>query len=319
MLLLFNLLSSDNLWASDLDQIVSGGEVEDVLGNSKAALEDSPYIIEKGEGEIDNLKIKKNAQEDFNFDGNYKEVSAKDNATNRYRDLGLPPPGTFENQENYIETDKKAMAADFRKHSSGGINLTYIKNDFNYESQNDIINKTISQGYRHVKGGTLFARHDSYIFRTALLNSFWCLGAGLGYSSGRGVFVGGERSNTTFKLWEIPVDLGIGLQIPIYYWFKISGSAGPSVIALMQNRNDFQRGEKGRNKTQVSYGQFANAQFQINLTGMSTEMAYDLFTESKITNLYMNLEARYQNYQNFQDDIKVSGASFGIGFTFEYL
>jgi hypothetical protein len=33
----------------------------------------------------------------------------------------------------------------------------------------------------------------------------------------------------------------------------------------------------------------------------------------------MNLEARYQSYQNFQDEIKISGTSLGIGFTFEYL
>jgi len=70
---------------------------------------------------------------------------------------------------------------------------------------------------------------------------------------------------------------------------------------------------------QVSYGQFASAQFKLNFTGMSNNLAYDLFSESKITNLLMNLEVRYHNYQNFQDEIKVSGTSVGIGFTFEYL
>lgn len=46
---------------------------------------------------------------------------------------------------------------------------------------------------------------------------------------------------------------------------------------------------------------------------------YDLFTSSRITNLYLNLEARQQSYESFQDEISISGTSFGIGFTFEYL
>lgn len=90
-------------------------------------------------------------------------------------------------------------------------------------------------------------------------------------------------------------------------------------MVLYQNRNDFQQGEKGRNKTQISHGQFANAQFKINLSGFNSDTAYDLFTSSQITNLYLNIEARYQSYRNFQDEIKISGTSLGLGFTFEYL
>lgn len=318
LLALFCHFSHNQANATDLEQVVSGGDVEDSLESSKATGA-SPFVIQKSESEIDNLKIKANAQPDFIFNEKPQEISLKDDPKNKYKDFGYSVPGTLKINENYIETDKKAMAQDFRKHSSGGINITYIKNDFNYESGNDVINKTISEGYKHVKGGTLYVRSDQYFYRTDFLNTFWSVGGGLGYNSGRGLFITGERSDTTFRLWEIPVDLGIGLEIPIYHWFKISGAAGPSVTALYQNRNDLLSGEKGRNKTQVSYGQFANAQFKINLAGFSSQTAYELFTESKITNLYMNLEARYQNYRNFQDEIKISGTSFGIGFTFEYL
>ncbi len=53
--------------------------------------------------------------------------------------------------------------------------------------------------------------------------------------------------------------------------------------------------------------------------GFNDEAAYELFTSSEITNLYMNLEIRHESYKNFQDPIEVSGTSFGAGFTFEYL
>ena len=79
-------------------------------------------------------------------------------------------------------------------------------------------------------------------------------------------------------------------------------------------------GEKGKSKWQFSYGQFASAQFKVNLSGLSDNLAYDLFSESQITTLSLNLEARYQNYQNFQDtDLAISGTSLGLGFTFEFL
>lgn len=310
--------SKGNAIETDLEQVVSGGEVEDFLEKSKAT-EPSPYVIQYAEGEIENQKIKPDAQPDFMFNQNPKEVSVKEDPKNQFKDIGYTAPGSFEASQNYIEIDKAAMVAGFRKHSSGGINITFIKNDFSYKSENDIINRTISEGYKHVKGGALYIRSDQYFYRTDFLNSFWSLGAGLGYNSGRGFFVTGDQSETTFRLWEIPVDAGIGLEIPLSHWVKVSGALGPSIIALYQNRNDFQSGEKGRNKMQVSYGQFANAQLKISLSGFSTETAYNLFTDSQITNLYMNLEARYQNYQNFQDEIKISGTSFGIGFTFEYL
>lgn len=305
--------------ASDLDQVVSGAETEDILGNSKIT-EPSPYVIQSTkESELDQQKLDATLPEDFLFNDKLKEVSIKTDPKNKFEDIGQSLPGTITPNENYIEIDKNSMAAEFGKHSSGGMNIAFIKNDYNYESQNDIINKTISEGPKHVKAGAVYVRSDQYFFHTDYLNTFWSLGGGLGFNSGKGLFVTGERSETTFRLWEVPLDLGVGLEIPIFHWFKISGVAGPSGTVLFQNRSDFLSGEKGKNKRQVSYGQFANAQFKINLSRLNSDTAYELFTESKITNLFINLEARYQSYRNFQDEIKITGTSYGIGFTFEYL
>lgn len=303
--------------SADLDQHVSGDpEVEDVLGSSSAS-GNSPYIID-GES-ASNIENSKPKGEDYIFNHGVKEVSGDISPKKQFEDFGYTVPGTFEKQESYIDLDKKKMSRGFSKNSTGGINISFIKNSFDYQSQNDIINQTIGSGYKSVKGGSLLVRHDSYIFKTDFLNGYWALGAGIGYNSGRGVFVDGTRSDTTINLWEAPIDLGLGIEIPLYSWFKISGTGGASALGLLQNRSDFQRGEKGKRKIQYSPGYFANAQFKISLTGFSEETAYDLFASSEITNLFLNLEVRHQNYENFKDDIKISGTSFGIGFTFEYL
>ena len=308
-----------NGYTLDLSQVVSGSDVEDTLGQMKSE-EPSAYISHEHDlGEVNQLKVESDKQPDFMFNQSNSEVSIKDDPRRKYQDFSYTAPGVNTPSENYIELDKYEMAHDFRKHSSGAFNIAYLKNSYQYDSPQDVINQTIGTGYRHVKGGAIYLRNDQYFFRSFMLNTFWSLGAGVGYNSGRGLFVTGERSDTTFKLWEVPVDAGIGFEIPIFHWFKITGVAGPSVMGLYQNRDDFQNGEKGKNKTQVSIGQFAAAQFKINLSGFSSDFAYELFTNSKITNLTLNLETRYQSYQKFQDAIKISGTSFGFGFSFEYL
>lgn len=310
-------LLSAPLHATDLRQNVSeDGNVEDVLGSSTAS-GNSPFLVE-GESS-DNVEKSKAQGEDYIFNHGVKEVSDKVTPKKKYEDFGYTLPGTYEKQENYIELDKLKMAKDFRKASTGGLNISFIKNNFNYQSPNDIINQTVGTGYKSIKGGSIFVRHDTYIFKTAALNGHWSFGAGVGYNSGRGLFVNGTRSDTKISLWEVPIDAGLGLEIPVYTWFKIAGTGGPSALGLMQNRSDIQRGEKGKRKIQYSPGYFANAQVKINLSGFNEETAYDLFTSSQITNLFLNLEVRHQNYANFQDDIKISGTSFGVGFTFEYL
>ncbi len=305
--------------ADDLNQIVSGGEIEDVLGGLKSVDDDLFNPKKNATSEVENYKIKNGETEDFIFNQKYKELSVDDDPRLKYGNVGYTAPGFYEKSDNFIEIDKAQMANDYRKYTSSGINITFIKDDFSYGSTNDIINKTISEGHKHIKGGALYVRSDHYINRTFLLNTFWGVGAGVGYNSGLGFFEGGERSNTLFKLWEVPADLSLGLEIPISSWFKLAAAAGPSVMVLFQNRDDLLNDEKGKNKSQISYGQFVNAQFKINIGGLSDQNAYELFTNSRITNLFLNAEARFQNYQNFQDDIKISGTSFGIGFTFEYL
>lgn len=308
---------SISAYAADLEHSVSGdNEIENSLENAEAK-GDTPFVLgtESG-GSVENSKAQ---GVDYIFDHGVKEVSDKVTPKKKYEDFGYTPPGSFDKQENYIDIDKKVISKDFRKISSGSMNITFIKNDFDYQSTNDIINRTVGMGYKHIKGGALYFRHDDYLVRRDIINAYWSLGAGVGYNSGKGIFIDGTRSDATFNLWEVPVDLGLGMEVPVYHWFKIAGTGGPSVLGLMQNRSDYQRGEDGKRKFQVSPGYFVNGQMKINLTGFNDETAYDLFTSSQITNLYLNLEARHQSYTSFQDDISVSGTSFGIGFTFEYL
>lgn len=232
----------------DLGHTVSSDEVEDVLGQSTVS-GSSPYIVDgEPSSSVDNSKPK---GEDFIFNHGVQEVSGNVSEKKKLQDFGYTLPGSFENQENYIEVDRSKLAKDFRKASESALNITFIKNDYDYQSNNDVINRTISSGPKSVKGGALYVRHDNYIFKTDFLNGHWAVGAGVGFNSGKGIFIDGTRSDTTFKLWEIPIDAGLGLEIPFGHWLKLSGTAGPSAMGLVQNRSDFQRGEKRKKKNSI--------------------------------------------------------------------
>ena len=319
-IIIFSL--SCHLFASDIDHPVAGAEVEDLLG-AMEKVEGSSYLVEgASENHLEDEKFlssNKNTDQDFIFKSNLEEVSINSDPRREFKDFGYNVPGSVERQDSYGEIDKAKMAKGFRKVSEGAFNLSFIKNDFSYTSTNDVINRTIGNGPKGKSGGFLIVRNDSYIARSFLLNTYWSLGGGVGYSSGNGIFIDNSVSDAVFKFWQFPLDLGIGLEIPLYTWFKIAGTAGGSGLVLMQNRSDFESNEKGKRKYQFSPGYFASAQFKINLTGFGSDAAYDAFTSSQITNISMNVEARQVKYSGFSDAITLSGTSFGVGFTFEYL
>ena len=317
-LIVFLILIPAVVHATDLEHSVSGdSEIESDLENSKVP-NNSPYIVNGEPSEnVDNNKIE---GVDVIFNHGVKEVTnEKVTAKKKYEDFGYTTPGTFSGQENYIDLDKSKIAKDFRRSSTGGVNLSFVKNNYDYQSTDDIIQRTLGEGPKSMKGGALYFRNDSFFLKTDFLNLHWSIGTGVSYSTGKGIFIDGTRSDATFSFWEVPVDLGIGLELQIANWIKAAGTAGPSLQMILQNRSDFERGEKGKRVYQYSPGYFASAQFKINLTNFNDEQAYELFTSSEITNLFLNLEIRHQNFEKFKDDIKISGTSFGLGFTFEYL
>lgn len=316
------LLFTWNLFAEDLSQIISGEAVPDLLApKSKKEVRTSPFSYQEMKGDEYQGKVNKLSGEGIVAGTNTsKELVIKDLEEKKLKGSGYVVPGTLENAENYLALDKDKFSKSYRYKSKSALNIAYFKDSFQYQSTNDIINKTISEGYKHTKAGMIHIRSDQYLYKSLMLNGFWSVGSGVSYNSGKGTFVTGVKSDATFTLWEVPVDLGLGIEIPVYQWFKFAGSIGPSGMILNQNRNDFSNGEKGKSKFQFGYGEYANAQFKINLSGFNDNLSYDLFSNSQITNLSLNLEARYENYKNFQDAaLAISGTSVGIGFTFEFL
>lgn len=311
LVLILAIFFSSGIFA---EQVVQGTEVENSIEELKVE-DDSPYIT--GKKLLDNAEI--SADQDPIIPNTIKNVLEDAPVPSEARSSGYTLPGTMGNKENYTEIDTKHYSEQFRKESTSAFNISYIRDSYDYHSPNDVINRTISSGYKHVQSGFLLLRSDQYIYNNGYFTLHWSLGGGLAYNYGRGIFADGERSDAGIALWEVPIDLGLGLSLSAGKYIKLTGTAGPSALALIQNRNDLKYSEKGKKRFQTGVGAFASAQVKINLYSFASDSSYELFTNNQITSSYLNIEARYHSYSKYLEDIKISGTSIGAGFTFEFL
>lgn len=279
-----------------------------------------PFLGTSNIAKIDATEEYKDRKSDSPYlSSNVQDQKIENLKTSDFKDVPFQMPGSMSTSE-YKELDVGRHAKDFYNLGEQTVNLAYYKNSFEYESPNDVIDRTISNGFQHGRFGPLLLRNDRYVFKTFALNGFYSLGAGVTFSRGKGVFSDdGSKSSATFKFWEIPLDLGLGIEIPLGPWVKVQGVGGISAVGLYQSRDDYTDGESGKRRLQIGSGQFAEGSVRFNLSRIFPEMGYEYFTSSELSNLTMNTSMRYQNYSNFKDEITISGTSIGIGFGFEFL
>jgi hypothetical protein len=146
------------------------------------------------------------------------------------------------------------------------------------------------------------------------------LNAGLNFYRGRGTFSSdGSYSNAYFNLWMLPIDLGAGIGFRFWDYIGIKAIAGPSLMGLIQVRNDLSSAEEGKSRRQMGTGYFAAGKFQFNLSRIVPSWGIEYYRDYKATGAYIDLIARTEKYSNFQDPIEISSTMVGLGFSFDFL
>jgi len=183
-----------------------------------------------------------------------------------------------------------------------------------------VFQKTFDTGNDDSKNaGLLLLSFDRY-FKKGDVNWAWGFNLGASYKSGKGIFLTSQvSSETQFILWLIPIDFAIIAEIPAGESFTFSFFGGPSIMGLMQHRSDREQGEAGKRRRQVSWGYIGGAKIKYSLGNLFSRNSFTLLSQMDISDFFLNFESRYQNYGNFQDDITISGVSFGLGLSFEFL
>jgi len=237
--------------------------------------------------------------------------------TNELLHPAVPAAGTMANLENiYTSSD----AEDFKQRINSGersFSFYYLKDNFTYQNDRGIYDSTY-RGSGSQEGGSLHLSMDGY-FNRKYVDLFWNLGAGFGYNQGKGKFVTGDTSDTTFKLWTLPVDMGLGFSIVLGRWIKLTATGGPSALGLYQNRDDRSPEEDDKSVRQIGFGYYATGKVQISLSSLMSRQAFEMFRDYNVTNTLLDFIVRTQNYTKFSKEITVSGTSVGLGISFEYL
>ena len=235
--------------------------------------------------------------------------------------LGIKGQIPFEH-ENKFKIMKIRKHDNFKKIYNKGENtftFAYIDDRYSIIDPGSIFQKTFRERPNRVKMGTFHLGFDYYLYRGKI--SFAYGGnLGVGMYSGHGAFIGGDKSKKMrFNLWTVPLDFLFSVECAVWRLASLQVGGGPSIMGLYQNRTDREDGEDGKRRRQLGHGYAGFGRLKISLANILSASAFEIFKEYNITNYYLNLEARHQNYQKFRDEIKITGTSFGIGFSFDFL
>lgn len=297
-------------------QLLEGTYDETEVPLHKILAEDDG-ALEREEEERNNIIENTLLKDDSIEDGRDHKVEEEITPRDKMISAGHIIPDKEKLPDKYLSYDSEKLLGSIRKSTRGDFNFFYIDNEFDHKSANNSFDST----YRGSRSRTplMFTFSGHKIYGDGRLKYGVGAGMGVAHHAGRGTFVDNTESNTKFQLWSVPVDLSFILSYKIGTFFKMGFTAGPSVIGINQNRDDFEDGNDRRNIRQWSYGYFGTATMHFSLTSLFPKNVFNIFIDHSINEMYFALRARMQNYANFQDSgVEISGVSFGAGFTFEY-
>jgi hypothetical protein len=318
LVIFLSLLFSLNIFATDAVQYLPGMIPEDEAGKLWLDQEKNIEPIDQ------HRKLDEHVSDQLmqsplipgQKQGDSTDFKSSEKSTVKSSLAAIPGSGL---QTDYVELDADNINFNRRNSALWNFSFSYFRDSFEYKDPGNIYQKTFKESTGSMQAGYLMFSSDYFLTRK-LIDTTIGLNAGFGYQKGKGYFVETfNESDTVFQLWTIPVDLSVGVEIPFSGFFKASATAGPSLMGMLQTRNDRESGEAYKRRRQVSAGYFYEGKFQISLTDFFPKYGYSLFKDYDVTKAFFDIQARYQNYGNFQNEIEISGASFGLGFTFEYL
>jgi hypothetical protein len=220
----------------------------------------------------------------------------------------------------YAETSTRKILREFKKKGKQDFAFIFYRDDYVYDNERNNF-RTIFRDRDSKPRHGLIARFlgHYYLYRSLPVDVAAGFNLGFGFNSGKGVFISGTKAqDVQMTLWTIPLDFSMMLEIPLYF-LKVGIAGGPSVMGLVQERNDFEEGEKLKRITQIGTGHFLAARVKVALNEIFPSSGFQLLKLYNVTDLYLTAEGRQQSYSKFKSPgVKVSGTSFGLGFSFEY-
>ncbi len=274
---------------------------------------DSPHLP----GGSAPIKLKKDKSNSFSLPGGGEVPTFGDEVDitgQRLATEGAQP-------KSVITIKRKDILKKVRDKGETTLGFNYLYDTFSYSDSLNVFETVFDGDHTGSHRFGMLQFSASRFFNRKVFDLYWKVNLGVGYNRGKGRFVKGEIADMHFQLWSIPLDLMVGIDFPLGWSSVMLGvAAGPSIMGLIQSRDDFGSDESGRRKRQFSFGYTYQLKASIDMASFFPNVAYALFDNYSVSRCYINLIARGQGYSGFQDsDISISGISFGLGLTLEYL
>ena len=231
-----------------------------------------------------------------------------------------PLLGDFWSSEHYQEYENRKILGEARGISKDRVSFLFMNDNFDYQSTSGVFNRIYRDSKEKDFSGILLISQDWY-FSQGFLSTLYGFGIGVGYSGGKGIFVGSGLDDDAaytdrvrFKFYTAPLDLRLGIEFSLGPYLALGAFGGPSALAIVEYRSD----QEG--KVQFGTGYFTNAHLKFFLGHIITKLGMKLYDRDSVNRFSMNLEMRSHSYSQFKDrDIKISGSSFGLGFSYDFL
>jgi hypothetical protein len=318
--ILIFLFSSVGL-ADDMGQIVSGQDAEDVLekGLEKFSSQ-SPFVSNGMDDDLpENFKNTGKRGESVHVDtSDFGEFDRSITEKQEILDNGTGVLGEHEDATSLYSYKNKDIVKRLNSKGREQYSFSYLKDNYSYDKENSRA-ESILDGDRGLNYGALLIGYNKY-FSESSFRFMWGINVGLGFASGKGDFSDGASSEVDFKYYTVPVDISLGLHIPMSRFLGLKLSGGPSALGVYQTRSDGGGSSKKKSTNQVGLGYFAEGRLAINMSQISNSIGFRMFRDYEVSGFTVDLFVRHQNYTKFfQEGLSVSGSSGGLGLSFEYL
>ncbi|MBT6325107.1 MAG: hypothetical protein HOJ35_04005 [Bdellovibrionales bacterium] len=235
------------------------------------------------------------------------------------RSMNQPLSYDLKNRQNLIYNEDDRLLSEVSSRGSNSFSISYfLVDNYKITDSKDMFEQVFKNGDDSINTGYLILSGTKYLYR-GWVDFTSGVNLGVSFSSGNGYFESNTVSNTNFKLWSIPVDLSLGMDVSLGRFIKVGLSGGPSAMMLLQSRDDMEQGEESKRVRQFGYGYFGTGKAMISLSNIFTSSGFSLYSERGVSQMYLTIEARYHKFGNFQDEITNEGLSYGLGLSFDYL
>jgi len=232
--------------------------------------------------------------------------------------------GTHDKTGNLKIKTKKDFLNQYHGGSKGSFGFSFIQDNFTYEDRDNVFEKTFRRDNDNDLDSDfngILRLHGAKYFNQHWLKIGYGGAVGVGYNGGFGLFkTNGETSEAHIKLWTIPIEAFVDLSLDLTSYFQLNLQVAGSVMGLIQSRSDFEDGKKKKRRRQMGLGYAATGFLKFNLSKFIPKLGFNLLSSNSVNRYYLHLMIRNQSYANFKsEDLKISGTSFGLGFSLDYL